>query len=107
MVRWTLAVVLALTCLSPATASLSHRPRPNVHRVLPGMALTPIRPAPANKEYRLTEKTEVLLNGRPCRYEDVPDGATIILLETVSNEDREIVRLHFETSASASDTARK
>ena len=71
------------------------------------MALTPIQTASTNREYRLTEKTEVLLNGRPCRYEDVPDGATIILLETVSNEDREIVRLHFETSPSAGDSTRK
>ncbi len=105
MVRWTFVAVLFLTCLTPASASLSHRPQPSIRRDLPGLALTPIRPAPANREYRLTEKTEVLLNGQPCRYEDVPDGATIILLETVSNEDREIVRLHFETSPNAGDTA--
>ena len=37
------------------------------------------------------------LDGRPCRYEDVPDGATIILLETATNWSKEIVKIHFQS----------
>jgi hypothetical protein len=107
MLRWTLVAVISLTCLAPATASLSRRVRSEARPSLPRLALTPIRPAAASNEYRLTATTEVLLNGRPCRYEDVPDGATIILLETVSNENREILRVHFETPSSSVHSARK
>lgn len=100
MTRWMLVLLVSVTLLPTATASLSPRQRPSVRTNLPAHVLASFHrtPAASNDEFRLTEKTEVLLDGRPCRYKDVPDGATIILLETATNESKEILKIHFRTT---------
>jgi hypothetical protein len=99
MMRWVLVLLASVTILTPATASLSRKQRPDVPKNLPPTALKPLAPTPKNDEFRLTAATEVLLNGRPCRYEDVPDGATILLLETATNESKDILKIHFQTGS--------
>jgi|SRR6516165_4558563 hypothetical protein len=97
MIRSVLVVLLSFTFLPMATASLARRKPREIKRNIPDKLLESFRPAPASNEFRLTAKTEVLLDGRPCRYEDVPDGATIILLETATNWSKEIVKIHFQS----------
>jgi hypothetical protein len=44
----------------------------------------------------LTARTEVRLDGRPCRYADVPAGAAITAAE--AGPDRKtLVRIHFRS----------
>ena len=106
MVRWILILLAFVTILSPTTASLSRKQRPDVPKSLPPKAIESLVRVPTSDEFRLTATTEVLLNGRPCRYEDVPDGATILLLETATNESKEILKIHFRTrSRSAASNA--
>jgi hypothetical protein len=99
MVRWVLPLLASVTVLSPAIASLSRKQRPPVPKNLPDKAIESLVRVPSSDEFRITATTEVLLNGRPCRYEDVPDGATILLLETATNESKEILKIHFQTGS--------
>src|SRR5262249_5671678 len=95
------ALLLALTCFSTATSARTldpktppSPPRPDVEsvrRAQPG-ATTP----PAAGELRLTERTQVLLDGRPCEYKAVPPGAAIVRVEVA--EDRcTILRIEFRS----------
>lgn len=97
MMRWLLVLLALVTILSPTTASLSRKHRPDVPKGLPPKVIESLVRVPTRDEFRLTATTEVLLDGRPCRYEDVPDGATILLLETATNESKEILTIHFRT----------
>jgi hypothetical protein len=101
MTRWMLVLLMPFLILPAATASLSPRQRPSVRTDLPAHVVASLHrksSTASNEDFRLTEKTEVLLDGRPCRYKDVPDGATIILLETATNESKEILKIHFQTT---------
>jgi hypothetical protein len=51
---------------------------------------------PAKVEYVLTEKTEVRLDDRPCRYEEVPASAAITLIELAADA-RTLLKIHFRT----------
>lgn len=99
MMRWVLVFLASATILSPATATLSRKQRPDVRKNLPPKIIESFARVPASDDFRVTAKTEVLLNGRPCRYEEVPDGATILLLETATNESKEILKIHFQTGS--------
>jgi hypothetical protein len=97
MIRWMLVLLVSLLCLSPVHASLARKKHPSIDKSIPTKAVSPLPAASANDEFRITSATEVLLDGRPCRYEQVPNNAVIILLETTSNESKEIARIHFRT----------
>lgn len=85
--------------LSSAAASLENRERPAGNSALLLKSLFSLSSDSAkNDEYRITEKTEVLLDGRPCRYEKIPNDAIITLLETTTNESKEITRIHFRSA---------
>jgi len=98
LIRWMPVLLVSLLYLSPVHASLGRKQRPTIDKHIPIKTIASLPAASANDEFRITPDTEVLLDGRPCRYEQVPDNATIILLETVSNESKEIARIHFRTS---------
>lgn len=51
--------------------------------------------------YRITEKTKVILDGRPCKYESVPADAIIEHMEIVSNTNKEILKIVFRTAPPA------
>jgi len=97
VIRWVPVLLVSLLSLSPVHASLGRKEPPPVDKQIPIKIVASSPVASANDEFRITPTTEVLLDGRPCRYEQVPDNTIIILLETVSNESREIVRIHFRT----------
>jgi hypothetical protein len=50
----------------------------------------------AESPFALTDQTEVLLNGRPCRYEAIPAQARITLLE-LAGDKKTVLRIHFRT----------
>ena len=95
--RWMLVLFVSLLSLSPARASLGRKRSPSVDKLIPIKSVASLPSAPSKDEFRITPATEVLLDGRPCRYELVPNNAIIILLETESNESKEIARIHFRT----------
>jgi hypothetical protein len=92
-------VLVALTCsLSPALGNVAQR------HVLPAYGKQALRQAiqeacaleAASDELVITEATEVRVDGRACKYEDVPKGAEIVLLQVASNK-KAILKIHFRT----------
>ena len=108
MVRWMVVLLVSMLYISPVHASLNRKERPPANK--PG-SIKPLFSWSAlvgkNDEYRITANTEVLLDGRPCRYDRVPDGARIILLETVTNKSKEISRIHFRSPRRPSSSTAK
>jgi hypothetical protein len=105
MTRPALALLALLSSLPPATASLSPRPDPSPFGkdLSAGAAkkLPPELPRAASartpkEEFVVTEQTEVLLDGRPCRYQDVPAGAGIVQME-VAADNKTVLKIHFRT----------
>jgi hypothetical protein len=47
-------------------------------------------------EFVVTERTEVLLNGKPCKYQDVPGHARIVWMEVAADK-KTVLRAHFRT----------
>jgi hypothetical protein len=106
MIWWTATVVFSLFFLSSASASLDRRQGLVERRAIPLKSLLSYSSGSAkNDEYRITGKTEVLLDGRPCRYEQIPNDAIIVLLETTTNESKEITRIHFRSARRPTSTS--
>lgn len=97
MVRSALVVLVSLLYLSPVSASLEGKERSWADKRISTQAARSSPTVSANDEYRVTESTEVLLDGRRCRYDEIPNNAIITLMETASNESKEVVRVHFRT----------
>lgn len=108
MMRWTATLFVLLLFFSSASASLDSGDRSaRTSAILLKKLLFSSSDSAKNDEYRITEKTEVLLDGRACRYEKIPHDATIILLETATNESKEITRIHFRSSRRSTTTSSK
>lgn len=99
MTRPLMALIVTLCFLSPAfpapssppgTLSTSEKDR------APGSGKDSPRVVAPSDEYVFTAESEVLLDGRPYRYEDVPAGAVITSLQ-VAPDRRTIVRIHFRS----------
>lgn len=98
MIRWMLVLLVSLLSLSSVQASLGRKARPAVDKSIPLKSVASLPAASSNGEFQITPTTEVLLDGHPCRYEQIPDSAIITLLEIATNESKEIVRIHFRSS---------
>ncbi len=105
MVRLTLALAALITVASVAPASLAPRNADSwpAHRspVVRSPALFTDAPAHATRqatvlEFQVTEQTEILLDGRGCRYEEVPAQATILRLELATDR-KTVLRIYFRT----------
>ena len=101
MIRLSLVLTVFLGCLSSASASRSHPreprlPKAPLHETIDSVltAAQQVAAALPQPEYMLTEATEVKLNGRSIKYNDVPETAQIILLE-VGPDQKTIRRIHF------------
>jgi hypothetical protein len=105
MARVTL-VLLSLFCfLSPASASLTPHPDSAVRgrevpaslvqSLPPGLAQAAVAPSPKD-QYQITEQTEVTLDGRACRYADVPGSAGILKME-VAADGTTVLKIHFRS----------
>jgi hypothetical protein len=52
--------------------------------------------AKTNSEFVLTHRTEVLLDGKPCKYEEVPGHASIERMELAADK-KTVVRIQFRS----------
>lgn len=104
MARVTLALLGSLCFfLSPAFASRAPHPGlldpgrnpPSVDRALVQARPSAAAAAPQEEEYQVTEDTEIMLDGRPCRYRDVPANAVIMKMEV--SRDHVALKIHFRT----------
>ena len=105
MARVTLVLLSLLCFLSPVGASLTPRPgSPLPGRDVPaslamslppGLAQAASVPSPRD-QYQITDQTEVSLDGRPCRYTDVPGGAGIVKME-VASDGTTVLKIHFRS----------
>jgi len=50
----------------------------------------------ADAPYVMTDRTEVLLDGKPCKYENVPANARIVRMETAADK-KTVLRIHFRS----------
>jgi hypothetical protein len=111
MGRMILALVVLPFSLSCAAATLAPRkkPQPFEKLTLPAAGKMPTRevwvtegPARAareqdpSSELTLAEGAEVRLDGRPCKYDDVPRGAEVIYLE-LGPDRKSIRKAHFRS----------
>jgi hypothetical protein len=109
-----MAFLAALLFLSPAAATFAPRQDPHgfsknwspprTKNLAPELAKELSRErlndssAPEQKqEFRITDQTEVELDGHPCKYKDVPNDAVIVLLEVASDSQKAILKIHFRS----------
>jgi hypothetical protein len=103
MTRLTLALAALISLVSVAPATLT----PRRERTPPApesaaRALGTPRPAQAagqagEPEYVLTDETQVLLDGKPCRFADVPERASILRME-VAPDGKTVLKILFRSS---------
>jgi hypothetical protein len=113
MPRLILAFVALLGLVPAASASLAPRKVPTrldnyVPPVkAPGVSPAKTSPLPVepqtqvtteapSSDFVVTEQTEIILNGKPCKYKDVPGHATILRMELRADK-RTVLRIHFRT----------
>lgn len=105
MTRLTLALAAWISLVSVASASLTPRReslalREEVSQVqapkLLARATGRVAEREASSEFVLTNETEILLNGKPCKYEAIPRHASIVLME-VAEDQRTVLKIHFRT----------
>jgi hypothetical protein len=98
MTRLLIALALPLWLVPAANAMLTPAPRDTAasrQNLFKEMAKDTSVPE-KEKDLVITERTEVKLDGRECKYEEVPDGADIVLLEVASDK-KAIIKIHFQT----------
>jgi hypothetical protein len=62
---------------------------------VPSALVKTFAPAEPKDEFTMSDQTEVQLDGKACKYADVPNDAQITLLEV--SKDRVILKIHFRT----------
>jgi hypothetical protein len=105
MIRLTLALAIGMSFVSTAGASLAPRREPPkfgkpflppaASKVLVG----PRQPATDQEtmpEFVISTQTEVLLDGKACKFTLVPAHARIVHLELAA-DNRTVVKIHFRT----------
>ncbi|MBX9582588.1 MAG: hypothetical protein K2X87_19960 [Gemmataceae bacterium] len=100
MTRLTGAFV-ALVCFIPPVSATLDRPKPTDRPKDLGLVLgkkAPPEPTEVSPpaEAQLTAETEVLLDGRACRYRDVPSTATVVRM-VLAADGQTITRVEFRT----------
>src|SRR5262249_33535040 len=105
MTRLTLALAVWVSLISVASASLTPRKQTSTfaNQIPPAqtarLLTETLRRAAGGEnkwEIALTDQTEILLNGKPCRYEEVPRNASIMQME-VAEDKKTVLKIHFRT----------
>jgi hypothetical protein len=105
MTRLTVALAVWMSFASAAWASLAPRKESraltrDIASVLVARLAAPAAEQPSaqatTQEFVLKENAEVLLNGKPCKYEQIPSNATIVLLELAA-DNKTVLKIHFRT----------
>jgi hypothetical protein len=97
MIRLTMVLVASFLSLSLAHASLA----PQKERSIFDRPLPPAPKAEPAEEQEggglvISDDTEVKLDGKGCKYEEIPESAEVILLE-VGKDKKSVLKLHFRT----------
>ncbi len=99
----TLAVWMSLATV--VSASLTPRKDlPPLGKAVPSVpasilsidALEQVAGRETEPEFVVTNQTEVLLNGKACRYEEVPSQARIVRMEVAADK-KTVLKIHFRT----------
>jgi len=110
MIRLTLALAVWAGCVTAAPAALAPRKESLLfgkeaqHRhdaQAPRAALAVVEARSPASDYVVTEETEVLVNGKPCRYSEVPANATILRME-LGPDSRTVFKVHFRATTATS-----
>jgi hypothetical protein len=96
MMRSLFTLIICLALVSSARATLSPVHRSSLHEREPRALVSSLPARIGDSPYRVTEQTEVKLNGRTCKFHEVPSTAKIILMEIDSDVSRNILRIHFQ-----------
>jgi hypothetical protein len=98
MTRLALALAVWMSLAGVATASLESRKQSLSRREDAWAALTvpPSAVRASQPQFQVTEQTEVLLDGKPCRYAEVPATAVIIKME-VAEDKKTVLKVHFRS----------
>jgi hypothetical protein len=91
MARFVLAWVVLIGFLAVTEAA----PRQKRTPANPPVPVKRIAAEP-EEEYVITARTEIILDGKECKFDDVPDDAEIILMEVAANR-KTILKIHFES----------
>jgi hypothetical protein len=97
----TLAVWMSLVSLASASLTPTKESRPQDKAALNAPSLSPetleqTLGRRSNSEYLVTERTEILLNGRACKYAEVPAHASITRMEVAADK-KTVLKIHFRT----------
>jgi hypothetical protein len=97
MLRYSLALIVLLNCLSVVSAMFTPQAS-NLRQVkdLSSEFRQVARVPEQKRELVITAETQIQVNGRPCRLDEVPAGAEIILLDVGANS-TVIRKIHFRT----------
>jgi hypothetical protein len=105
MMRLILALTITLSLTASTRASLAPpRELRFGHRYASLQLSQPLPPGPhqpaadqeGSPEFLITARTEVLLDGKACRYELIPGHARIVRLELAA-DNKTVVKIHFRT----------
>jgi hypothetical protein len=105
MTRLTLALAVWMSFAAVASASLTPRKEPapfrkeapKVEDAKLSAAVLELAMGPkTTPEFVVTDQTEILLDGKLCRYESVPAHAVIVRME-VSEDKKTVLKIHFRT----------
>ena len=103
MIRLTLALATWMSLASAVSGSLTPRKEFAAVSREVWQVGTSKRSAPAmaqeagqgaKSEFVVTERTEILLNGKPCRYEEVPQDAWVVRMEVAADK-KTVLKIHF------------
>jgi len=105
VIRLTLALASWMGLTSVGSASLTpprdiHAfgkdvPKAQVAR-LPAEAPEPTQERGAHSRFVVTELTEILLDGQPSKYADIPGRASIVQMEVAADK-KTVLKIHFRT----------
>jgi hypothetical protein len=96
--RLTTALVACLCFVTSATAiTVPSRPRQSVlaGKPIPAGLVKAVTGSEEDEGFTVTAQTEIQLDGKACKYADVPKDAQITLLEV--SKDRVILKIHFRS----------
>jgi hypothetical protein len=113
MTRLTLVLAGWIGFISAASGSLTpHMESPLVPRkALPALAkgiplvqvVKPLTRIPhqtrgekPQAEFGVTSETEILLNGKPCSYDEIPSHASIVQMDVAADK-KTVLKIHFRT----------
>jgi hypothetical protein len=105
MNRLILVLAVWMSFVSVVSASLTPRKEPSllgkeVHpRLAPNLSVESLQHPVVREtesEFMVTERTEILLNGKPCKYEEVPEHASIVKMEVAADK-KTVRKIHFRT----------